>query len=273
MRRLIQAGFVLATLPVATTALANAANDADYSVSGNVAIVSDYMFRGLTQTWGKPAIQGGGDLTMTNGFATGFWTSRISERSYPGAALELDLYASYGANFNDDWSWRAGLYGYVYPGGNLDQARPALPARSFTTLEVNAALTWKWLTLKYNRSLTDYFAIDTGQGYRGASRGAQYIQLDAAIPLGDAWSLALHAAHTDIPTTLAVPLPDGASDPSYSDFGATLKYQFAAHWNASLGATCASNAAFYRHTASFLDAGDMRDVGGARGFVMVQGTF
>ncbi|HEY2395132.1 MAG TPA: TorF family putative porin [Rudaea sp.] len=273
MRGLIQAGFVLATLPVAATALANAANDADYSVSGNVAVVSDYMFRGLTQTWGRPAIQGGGDLAMTNGFAAGFWASSISERSYPGAALELDLYASYGASFSADWSWRAGLYGYVYPGGNLDQARPALPARSFDTLEANAALAWTWLTLKYNRSLTDYFAIDTEQGYRGDSRGTQYVQLDAAISLGDGWSLALHAAHTDVPATLTVPLTDGASDPGYSDFGATLKYQFTAHWNVSLGATCASNTDFYRRTASFLDAGDVRDVAGARGFVMLQGAF
>ena len=91
---------------------------------GNVAVVSDYMFRGITQTWGQPAIQGGGDLTMKNGFAAGFWASSISERSYPGGAMELDLYASYGARFDDDWSWRAGLYGYVYPGGNLDQAKP-----------------------------------------------------------------------------------------------------------------------------------------------------
>jgi uncharacterized protein (TIGR02001 family) len=252
---------------------APAADAPPYAITGNVAMTSDYIFRGLTQTWGKPAIQGGGDLTMTNGFAAGFWASSISERSYPGAALELDLYASYGTSFNDDWSWRAGLYGYVYPGGNLDQAKPTLPSRSFNTLEANAALTWKWLTLKYNRSLTDYFAIDTEQGYRGDSRGTQYLQLDAAIPLSDAWSLALHAAHTDIPTTLLTPLPNGVTDASYNDFGATLKYQFATHWNASLGATYASNAAFYRHTASFLDAGDTSDVGGTRGFVMLQGTF
>src|SRR6478736_3963909 len=119
----------------------------DSTITGNAAIVSDYMFRGITQTWGDPAVQGGGDLTMKNGFAAGFWASSISEKSYPGGALELDLYASYGANFNDDWSWRVGLYGYVYPGGNLDEAKPPLQSRSFDTLEANAALTWKWLTL------------------------------------------------------------------------------------------------------------------------------
>ena len=242
-----------------------------FAITGNVALTSDYMFRGLTQTWGGPAIQGGGDLTMTNGFAAGFWVSSISDKSYPGAAFEIDLYASFGTAFNDDWSWRAGIYGYVYPNGNFDDV--GLPSRSFNTAEANAALTWKWLTLKYNYSLTDYFGIDAEQGYDGDSKGTQYIQLDATIPFNDQWSVALHAAHTDIPARLVAALANGASDPSYSDFGATLKWQFATHWTASLGVTYATNNDFYGTTASFTDASDTRDVGGTRGFVMLQGTF
>jgi uncharacterized protein (TIGR02001 family) len=271
--RLLQASLLLVTLPIAGTAFAQAANDADYSITGNAAVVSDYMFRGLTQTWGRPAIQGGGDLAMKNGFAAGFWASSISHKSYPGGAMELDLYGSYGANFNADWSWRVGLYGYVYPGGGLDKARPALPSRSFDTLEANAALTWKWLTLKYNRSLTDYFAIDAEQGYRGDSRGTQYIQLDASLPVNDQWSVQLHAARTLIPTQLAAPLANGARNPDYDDFGATLKFQFATHWSASAGLTYADNDKFYSHTVSFLNPANTRDVGGTRGFAMLQATF
>ena len=267
---------LLAASPLCGSALAQVANDgatqvADRTLTGNVALVTDYMFRGVTQTWGHPAIQGGGDLTMKNGFAAGLWASSISERSYPGGALELDLYASYGANFNDDWSWRAGLYGYVYPGANIDRAKPPYASRSFNTLEVNAALTWKWLTLKYSRSLTDYFAIDTEQGYDGDSKGTGYLQLDASLPLSDAWNLSLHAAHTEIPARLVT--SSGSLDPSYSDLGATLKYQFSTNWNASVGATYATNEAFYAHTVSFLDPSDTKNVGGSRGFVMLQGTF
>lgn len=274
--RTIQGAILLAALPIVGTALAqngapSPAQTPDYSVTGNVAFVSDYLFRGITQTWGHPAIQGGGDLTMKNGFAAGFWASSISERSYPGGAMELDLYGSYGANFDDDWSWRVGLYGYVYPGADLDQAKPPYASRSFNTLEANGALTWKWLTLKYSRSLSDYFAIDTEQGYDGDSKGTSYLQLDAGIPLSDAWNLSLHAAHTDIPARLVT--TSGSLDPSYSDFGATLKYQFSAHWSASVGATHATNKSFYEHTVSFLDPTETRNVGGSRGFVMLQGTF
>jgi uncharacterized protein (TIGR02001 family) len=272
--RFVSAAILAATFPLTEKVLAQDANasaaDAPYSVTGNVAIVSDYMFRGITQTWGHPAIQGGGDLTLKNGFAAGLWASRISERSYPGGAMELDLYGSYGANFNDDWSWHAGLYGYLYPSGNLDQARPRLASRSFNTLEANAALTWKWLTLKYSRSLTDYFAIDTEQGYDGDSHGTGYLQLDASVPFSAEWSLALHAAHTDIPARLITTA--GSLGPSYSDFGATVKYQFSTHWNVSVGATYATNKSFYEHTVSFLDPTETKDVGGNRGFVMLQGN-
>lgn len=240
-------------------------------VTGNVAVTSDYMFRGLTQTWGRPAIQGGADYTNPNGFAAGFWGSSISDRSYPGGAMELDLYASYGQAINSDWSWRVGVYGYVYPGANLDQA--GLPSRSLNTAEANAALTWKQFTLKYNRALTDYFGVDTEQGYTGDSKGTDYLQLDASFPLADAWSLALHAGHTHYTTTLATALANGARDPSYSDFGATLKYQLDPQWSISGGVTRATNANFYRRTASFLDANDTRNVGGSRGFLMLQGAF
>ncbi|NMW24411.1 TorF family putative porin [Rhodanobacter soli] len=241
------------------------------NLTGNVALTSDYMFRGLTQSWGRPAIQGGADYSNPNGFAAGFWGSSISERSYPGGAMELDLYASYGQSIDSDWSWRAGLYGYVYPGANLDRA--GLAARSLNTLEANAALTWKQFTLKYSRALTDYFGVDTEQGYAGDSKGTGYLQLDAAIPLNDAWSLALHAGHTHYTTAQATPPANGARSPGYSDFGATLKYQWNGRWSLSGGVTYATNADFYRHTSSFPDASDTRNVGGTRGLVMLQGSY
>ena len=33
------------------------------SLSGNVALTSDYVFRGISQTGGNPAVQGGADYT------------------------------------------------------------------------------------------------------------------------------------------------------------------------------------------------------------------
>lgn len=240
-------------------------------VTANVAMASDYMFRGLTQTWGHPAIQGGADYTNPNGFSAGTWASSISDKSYPGGSMELDLYASFGRPIDADWSWRVGLYGYLYPGANLDEA--GLASRSFNTLEANAALTWRQFTLKYNRSMTDYFAADTEQGYDGNTRGTGYLQLDAAFPLWNAWSLALHAGHTHYTARLATALGNGARDASYSDYSATVKYQLADHWSISGGVTHATDDAFYHRVSSFVSASDTRDVGGTRGLILLQGTF
>lgn len=275
MNKSITSAALLAALiaPASTTAQTTetGANSSSYTVTGNIALVSDYTFRGLTQSWGTPAIQGCSDLTMKNGFAAGFWASSISDKSYPGASLELDVHADYGLSISDDWSWRVGLYSYLYPKGNLDEA--GLASRSFNTVEADAALSWKWLTVKYSRALTDYFGIDVEQGYRDDSRGTGYLELNAAIPFNEQWSLALHAGRTDVTTRLATPLANGTTDADYTDIGATLKYQFNPHWSASLGATHADNDAFYGRTASFANAADTRNTGGARGFVTLQGTF
>jgi uncharacterized protein (TIGR02001 family) len=270
MSRQFRIGTAIVAMLSSITA-ARADNAPASPLTGNVAVTSDYMFRGLTQTWGRPAIQGGADYADPNGFADGFWASSISDRSYPGGAMELDLYASYGQSINSDWSWRAGLYGYVYPGANLAQA--GLASRSLNTLEANAALSWRQFTLKYNHALSDYFGVDIEQGYTGDSKGTDYLQLDAAIRLTDVWNLALHAGHTHYTTTLVVPLANGARNPGYSDVGATLKAQLNGHWSLSGGVTYATNADFYRRTSSFLNASATSDVGGTRGFVMLQGSF
>jgi len=247
------------------------ADDAAREISGNIELTSDYVFRGLTQTWGKPAIQGGADLSMANGFAAGTWGSSIGGHSYPGGSMELDLYASYGRPIADGWSWRAGLYGYAYPGANLDHAN--LPSRSFDTLEANVAVSWNRWTLKWSRALTDYFGADREQGYRGSSNGTNYFLLEGAWPLDARWTMTVHAGYTDYATTLIATNADGARDPSYADLGFGAKCQLGGHWSVVAVATHATNARFYRHTASFQDPGDVRDVGGLRGWLQLQGNF
>lgn len=85
-----------AAVALAIVAQAHAADAPSSTVTANVALTSDYMFRGLTQSWGRPAVQGGADLALANGFAAGVWASSISDDSYPGGSMELDLYAGYG---------------------------------------------------------------------------------------------------------------------------------------------------------------------------------
>ena len=45
-------------------------------VTGNVALTTDYIFRGVTQTDGGPAISGGFDVDA-DGFYVGVWGSSV----------------------------------------------------------------------------------------------------------------------------------------------------------------------------------------------------
>ena len=69
------------------------------SVSGNVGLTSDYIFRGQSQTQGDSAISGGFDLDAGKGVYLGAWASEVS---YAGsdADLELDTYVGWGTDVN-----------------------------------------------------------------------------------------------------------------------------------------------------------------------------
>jgi uncharacterized protein (TIGR02001 family) len=58
------------------------------TATANINLVSQYRFRGIDQTWGRPAVQGGADLSLANGFYAGTWASNVSGNSYPGGSLE-----------------------------------------------------------------------------------------------------------------------------------------------------------------------------------------
>ena len=263
---------LLLALPAVLVAQAAIAQDNGAQVTGNVALVSDYLFRGISQTWGDPALQGGVDVTDGR-WHVGAWASNVSRNSYPGGGAELDLFGDVGLFRQGDWSARFGLYGYLYPGADLEHAQPPLDNRSLDTLEANVSLSWKIWTLKYSRSLTDYFGADVEQGYSGGTRGTQYLQLDGSIPLGAQWSLVPHLGYTDYRRGLATPLADGARDPGYADVGLALKYAPNDVFAFSLGVSHASNDEFYGHVASFRDPADAKDLGGTRALLSLSATF
>ncbi|WHZ19362.1 MAG: hypothetical protein OJF55_001511 [Rhodanobacteraceae bacterium] len=257
---------------IAHAALAQDQGSSGVQISGNVALVSDYLFRGISQTWAQPALQGGADINDGR-WHVGAWTSNVSRNSYPGGGVELDLFGDAGLFQHRDWSVRAGLYGYLYPDANLDHARPPLGSRTLDTLEANLSLAWKSWTLKYSRALTDYFGADVEQGYAGSTRGTQYLQLDGSIPFGKQWSLAPHLGYTDYRRGLRTPLANGSRDPSYADYGLALKCAPNERLALSLGMSHATNDAFYRHVTSFRDPADVKNLGGTRAVLSLSATF
>ena len=154
------------TAPPAATP-ATPAPEPDFTFTGNVGLFSQYVFRGVSQTNEKPAIQGGFDLGHKSGLYVGTWASNISWLSDANpnvsASMEWDMYGGYKGTLPYDLGYDVGLLYYYYPG--------TYPGNGYTkpdTLEGYVGLSWKFLSLKYSYSLgnkTFGFADSRGSDY------------------------------------------------------------------------------------------------------------
>jgi len=235
------------------------------TATANVNLVSQYRFRGIDQTWGRPAVQGGADLSFANGFYAGTLASNVSGNSYPGGSLELDYYAGYNGKIGEDFGYTVGGYGYWYPGANYDKsacpsaafsAPCSLPSQSLNTFELNAGVTWKWVSYKLSVSAGDYFGANTFTGYSKRTRGTMYHDITTTWPLADDLSLVGHIGRTDVKAMY------GNVNPDYTDWRVALTKTFAGGWNVSAAAVGATNDTFYRPPIGGLSAanGDTRDL-------------
>ncbi|WP_404333621.1 TorF family putative porin [Sphingomonas sp. MMS12-HWE2-04] len=93
----------------------------DFTVSGSVAIVSDYRFRGVSQTDEEMAVQGGVSVAHKSGLYAGTWGSNLAGwGTFGGANIELDLYGGYKIALGEGSALDVGLTWYMYPGGADD---------------------------------------------------------------------------------------------------------------------------------------------------------
>ena len=177
-----------AGIALSQSAVAADAPAAPYTLTANVGLYSQYVFRGLTQTNGDPAIQGGFDFTHSSGFYLGTWASNISwlkenattstttTGTYKnGGSMEWDFYGGYKGSVSD-FGYDVGLLQYYYP-GDVNSTTPSTPKAN--TLEGYIAGSWKWFTLKYSHALSDNVF-----GTKDA-RGTSYWDLSANFPIAD----------------------------------------------------------------------------------------
>lgn len=87
------------------------------TVTGGATIVSDYRFRGISQTDKKVAVQGTATVTHSSGIYASFWGSSIDDYVANGSDQELDLIAGYSHTFASGVKLDGGLLYYYYPGG------------------------------------------------------------------------------------------------------------------------------------------------------------
>ncbi len=184
-----------------------AADAPPYTITSNVSLVSNYLYRGISQTGANPAIQGGFDYGHASGVYAGIWGSNISWLSDAGAAtnasVELDTYFGFRNGFAGDFTYDVGYLRYNYPGAY----NPGFVKAD--TDEIYGAVGYKWVIAKYSYSLGDTF------GTAGA-KGTDYLELNASYPVSDT-GITL-GAHLGKQTYKGVNAGTGATSLTYTDY-------------------------------------------------------
>jgi len=169
----------------------------------NVGAVTDYRYRGISQSRLKPAIQGGVDYS-NGGFYLGAWASSIKWIKDAGgdANAEIDLYGGYKGAINDSLSYDVGVLTYQYPSNKLDP--------SANTTEIYGALTYGMFTAKYSHSVSNLFGFSD-------SKNSSYVDFSAAVDLGSGWSVTPHVGYQSVKHNGTY---------SYWDYAVTVGYDF-----------------------------------------------
>ncbi len=157
-----------------TVTLAADAPASPHTVTGNLSFVSDYQYRGVSQTDEDPAIQGGFDYAHSSGMYAGVWGSNVE---FGAANLELDVYGGYSGT-SGDLGYNVGLLQYIYP--DYDDAN---------TTEVYGGITYKGFGLKASYSLSDYFDAND-------SDGTVYWDASYSYTFANNMALGLHYGYT-----------------------------------------------------------------------------
>jgi uncharacterized protein (TIGR02001 family) len=203
MRKSVLSAAVAAALSV--PALAAAQTPAPSPITANVGVVSDYRFRGLTQTMQRPAVQGGFDFAHSSGFYLGNWNSNVSSAIYPNANLEMDFYGGYKKAFGDVGADIGFIY-YYYP-GSLATLTNAQTGRTATGVkidnkEIYLGGSWKWLSLKAYWAIDDLFSVPD-------TKNSWYLDGTANYDLGGGWGIVGHLGRQKV---------KGWRDASYTDW-------------------------------------------------------
>jgi len=155
--RHLQKAVLVSSLLAATSAMA-----ADPSpVTANVALTTNYVWRGITQTAENPAMQGGFDFASKGGFYLGTWGSNVNFGSDAvtssdgdGASMELDIYGGYKFKAGP-LGMDVGFINYRYPGANS--------IRKYDFTEVYVGAGYGPFTAKLHRA-SNYQGTTTNSG-------------------------------------------------------------------------------------------------------------
>lgn len=194
-------------ISVAAVAMAGTAQ-AETTYSGNIALATDYAFRGISQTNEDPAVSGGFDVTHGALYA-GTWASTI-DFAAQDAELELDVYAGWKPVVGPV-TLDLGVVGYLYPSASDDTSE-----LDYVEAKAGASITpAEGFTLGGVLYYSPEFTLDGGD--------ALYAEASAAFTLSDMFSFSGAVGNQSVDAANYF----GPGDDSYTtwNLGGTLTYE------------------------------------------------
>ncbi len=195
----------------ATGAPATEIGDTGWDLSSNIALTSDYTFRGFTQTDEGPALQGGFDLAHESGFYVGNWNSNVE---FGDASLEMDTYAGWAGSFNNVGIDVGAVY-FFYP----DTSEPG---DDFDYGEVYGTVSYDFgvASVSAGFDVTNEFFDETGD--------AQNYRSSVTVPINDVISVGGNIGYQAIDDNAKFGVDD------YTHYGVNISASFADHYTATV---------------------------------------
>jgi uncharacterized protein (TIGR02001 family) len=182
--------------------------DINGEFSGNVAFVSDYAFRGISQTREAPAVQGGFDFEHGSGAYVGLWASSL-EFGDGEAGTEVDYYAGYSQDLGAGFSVDGGVLYYSYPGANQ--------ALNYDFVEVYGGIGYE--TALVGQDVSGSTTLNYSPDYFAQSGNSYYLKTAASTPLPHGFTLDGTVGYQWVEDNDAFLLPD------YADWSLGLAYE------------------------------------------------
>lgn len=189
-----------------------AAGAAQADVGGTLALASDYVWRGSSQTGEDPAVQAGARATHGTGLYASVWGSNVAFEPDSGARSEFDAVLGWSGELAPNWSLDANATRYLYPG----------TGRALDWTELSATATFKqraWLQLAHSRDalagghpgtyaqigmrlpLSGATRLEAAYGHyalaSAQARGYQHVQLSVIHAIAPKWELRATGHATD----------------------------------------------------------------------------
>ncbi len=182
----------------AVPAYAQTAAPAEHTFTANVGAVTDYIFRGISQSQHQPAIQGGVDYAHSSGLYAGAWASSIewADRKdlqiHKNNYAEVDVYGGF-KNAIGDFGYDVGAIRYYYPGAFQGSA-----GVTANTTEVYLGGSWKIVSLKYNYVVSNSIFNWGGTTNDTKTKGSGYTDLTVTYPFDETLNLIAHVGRQQI---------------------------------------------------------------------------